>query len=483
MLTGSCGGILSGSALAAILGRRAERGESRGLLRHRRVFVFYSAMPASGVPLAVWLVSRGAADSADLAAGCRSRWSAWHRPWWPAWGQAVAAPLVVTALCQQGAWPEVSWPQRPRRTVDLEIPAGRQAAEPRRIATATVLVVAAVLPVVLVSAVLAGAVPQMPIYTMHPVPEAAAKGDAWDRWWVFLPTGEMVNPDFSSEVASWCAGDCPWPGPGGHYLVGRTMFMAGVSQRDDRLDTPSSQELRIAHFLGGVPAGKGPVLGESHTEGPVVVAADPGGPGYVLGAVLTDYLADENRTSPLATVMLYFCRDEFCVDHTSRELGKVNVGDGLESTSALDIALTPSGAPVVSHFDRSADALTLFMCGDAACSAPRAKELAKPFSERMGHRVDVEVRSDGRPLILYTRVRDIASMLVNCRDVLCDTYQEIVVGAAYPDGGSSLSSLAVDGSDRPQIVLADAGQDRLTYLACSDPTAGPRRPATCSTFR
>ncbi|WP_237106968.1 hypothetical protein [Nonomuraea sp. MG754425] len=235
--------------------------------------------------------------------------------------------------------------------------------------------------------------------------------------------------------------------------MGRTMFMAGVSQRDDRLDTPSSQELRIAQFLGGVPAGKGPVLGESLTEGPVVVAADPGGPGYVLGAVLTDYLADENRTSPLATVMLYFCRDEFCVDHTSRELGKVNVGDGLESTSALDIALTPSGTPVVSHFDRSADALTLFMCGDAACSAPRAKELAKPFSERMG------------------------------RDVLCDMYQEIVVGAAYPDGGSSLSSLAVDGSDRPQIVLADAGQDRLTYLACSDPTAGPRRPATCSTFR
>ena len=183
---------------------------------------------------------------------------------------------------------------------------------------------------------------------------------------------------------------------------------------------------------------------------------------------------------------------------------------GLACHTEPQVAVRSDGRPVVAYRDIAADALALFICGDASCQSGNVHTLVEGapgcpagcLPARDGFpSVSLTLRPDDRPVITYVAngggaapySRDL--WIVSCGDGLCrtgNTYTKIDVSGFEPtppgtcvlfvcQPGTPLpprtvvgtTSLALNASGQPVIAYAarvpDAEDTAVRVLVCSDP--------------
>ena len=158
-----------------------------------------------------------------------------------------------------------------------------------------------------------------------------------------------------------------------------------------------------------------------------------------------------------------------CADILCNSLSRT-VLPGFNSDTRPALALRPNGRPVVyySHVGGS----ELFDCGDADCNTGSPRTVSGSGNST-SNTIELALRGDGRPVLLYTvsNLNDV--YLFDCADGDCSTGTSRLLVDEPNDIGTFLSNFAliVGPGDRPIVMYAlnSSSGPALRYLRCNEP--------------
>ncbi len=133
---------------------------------------------------------------------------------------------------------------------------------------------------------------------------------------------------------------------------------------------------------------------------------------------------------------------------------------GLSQNGSL--ALTSTGAPVISYSDLSNTALKLAVCADATCTSHSSVTL--DIDGNVGRFTSVALTSTDVPIVSYIDSTNSSIKLANCNNTACSspTLKTIdSVGAVGFSPTEYSTSLALTASDTPVISYYDIVNDYI----------------------
>jgi len=160
------------------------------------------------------------------------------------------------------------------------------------------------------------------------------------------------------------------------------------------------------------------------------------------------------------------CSDAACTSGTNiiTTLDGLGLPDVGEYSS---IAIGTDGLGVISYFNRTDDTLRVVKCGDAACAVGNALYLVDDGGgDNVGRYTSITIGADGRPVISYRDVLNMALKVARCGDGACATV-------------ASVTTVDAVGGDVGEYTSITIGSDGLPIVAYYDATGGNLRTAKC----
>jgi hypothetical protein len=131
------------------------------------------------------------------------------------------------------------------------------------------------------------------------------------------------------------------------------------------------------------------------------------------------------------------------------------------------LALTSTGAPVISYFDSTNTALKLAVCADATCTSHSLVTLNDDGI--VGRFTSVALTSADVPIVSYIDYTNSTLKLVICNNTACSSSTLKTIDSVGAVGFSSTeysTSLALTASDRPVISYYDMVNDYIKIAVC-----------------
>jgi hypothetical protein len=157
------------------------------------------------------------------------------------------------------------------------------------------------------------------------------------------------------------------------------------------------------------------------------------------------------------------CSDALCssVSH--------NVVPGFNSDPRPAIAVRPDGRPVIYYSNVGGS--ELYDCANAACSSGNSRTVSGS-GNFTGDVIEMTLRADGRPVLLYTVSNANDVFVFDCADVNCSSGTARLLADEPTASGTFLSSFAiiVGPGDRPIVMYSffSNGGNQLRYVRCND---------------
>lgn len=210
-------------------------------------------------------------------------------------------------------------------------------------------------------------------------------------------------------------------------------------------------------------------------EGLMGVAIDTSGEFPVIASVARP------RESINAVVSLDFCADAECAESTQTTI-PVTWGYGGSNSTSIDVALAPDGrTAVVSLADGESKngliplrVITATADGEST-SVTLAAETSRSSSDDFdfAYGAQLEIGSDGLPVVLYRAKGDSKLWLLSCGDLSCGDSSITTIDP--PSDVQSSPTLAIDSSGRPLIGVVDATAS-VALLSCDDAACTTQTP-------
>jgi hypothetical protein len=132
------------------------------------------------------------------------------------------------------------------------------------------------------------------------------------------------------------------------------------------------------------------------------------------------------------------------------------------------IAIAPDGLPVISYYDRTAEALKVAKCNDAACSGSDETLTTVDNSASVGKFTSIAIAPDGLPVISYYDAEQPSALKVaKCNDAACSSASLTTVDDPANDVGQE-TSIAIAPDGLPVISYYDASAGALKVAKCND---------------
>lgn len=144
-----------------------------------------------------------------------------------------------------------------------------------------------------------------------------------------------------------------------------------------------------------------------------------------------------------------------------------------EKGSSPDIAISPTGLPVVAY--ASPSGLAVAQCTDVFCASPPRTTIVDP-SPSVGS-VSLALHANGAPVLAYQDLADKDLKVAICQDPLCTSPQRQTVDSDGDVGGSA--TVLIPWDSYPIIAYHDATRNDAKVARCSSPLCdGPAQVST-----
>ncbi|GLX06135.1 hypothetical protein [Microbispora sp. NBRC 16548] len=178
-----------------------------------------------------------------------------------------------------------------------------------------------------------------------------------------------------------------------------------------------------------------------------------------------------------ARVTLTRCPDLACVHPRTITVGDLTVAGFVthRKPRALAVAASPDGRPVIAYADLITRKATIAICDTVACGHPATRAFDMPdrssprYDPRRSFddlRLQVAVRSDGRPVIVHNGGGTGDTTIMLCRDPSCSGTPRTVSASELVT--LSAPGLALDPVGRPVLAGYDAADPPVAVLFCRD---------------
>lgn len=197
--------------------------------------------------------------------------------------------------------------------------------------------------------------------------------------------------------------------------------------------------------------------------------------GGVAVASIAPVSADRYPTR--ARVTLTRCPDLACVHPRTITVGDLAVAGFVTNRKprALAVAASPDGRPVIAYADLIKRKVTIAICDTVACEHPATRAFDMPdrssprYDPRRSFgdlRLQVAVRSDGRPVIVHNGGGTGDTTILLCRDPSCSGTPRTVSASELVT--LSAPGLALDPAGRPVLAGYDPADPPVAALFCRD---------------
>jgi hypothetical protein len=160
-------------------------------------------------------------------------------------------------------------------------------------------------------------------------------------------------------------------------------------------------------------------------------------------------------------VKVVVCNNSACTTPTMTSLDTFSTQNG-------SLALTSTGAPVISYYDVWNSALKLAVCADATCTSHSLITLDS--DDDVGRFTSLALTSTDVPIVSYIDYTNSTLKLAICNDTACSSSPTIKTIDVVGDVGTSpteySTSLALTASDTPVISYYDMGNDYIKIATC-----------------
>ncbi len=157
------------------------------------------------------------------------------------------------------------------------------------------------------------------------------------------------------------------------------------------------------------------------------------------------------------------CDDALCSTHTRTSI------PGFNSDPRPAIAVRPDGRPVIYYSNVGGS--ELYDCADASCSSGNSR-MVSGGGNFTGDVIEMTLRADGRPVLLYTVSNANDVFVFDCADINCSSGTSRLLVNEPTGSGTFLVgfSIIVGPGDRPIVMysfFSNTG-NQLRYVRCND---------------
>ena len=160
-------------------------------------------------------------------------------------------------------------------------------------------------------------------------------------------------------------------------------------------------------------------------------------------------------------VKVVVCNNSACTTPTMTSLDTFSTQNG-------SLALTSTGAPVISYYDVWNSALKLAVCADATCTSHSVVTLDSDGD--VGRFTSLALTSTDVPIVSYIDYTNATLKLAICNDTACSSSPTLKTIDSVGDVGTSpteySTSLALTASDTPVISYYDMVNDYIKIATC-----------------
>lgn len=161
------------------------------------------------------------------------------------------------------------------------------------------------------------------------------------------------------------------------------------------------------------------------------------------------------------------CGNVACTTASSTTVDDPPASSAGEFTS---IAIGADGLPVISHFDRTAGALRVTKCGNAACTTASSTAVDDHPTNVVGFFTSIAIGADGLPIVSHWDNTAQALRVTKCGNAACTTgnVSTAVDGPFQYSYASSFTSIAIGNDGLPIISYRDTGAAALRVTKCGN---------------
>jgi hypothetical protein len=173
------------------------------------------------------------------------------------------------------------------------------------------------------------------------------------------------------------------------------------------------------------------------------------------------------------------CNDPACAGG-DESISVVDAPEGVQVGEYTSIAVGADGFPVISYYDRTAGALRVAKCNDAACAgSDEIISIVDDSVNQAGIDTSITIGADGLPIISYyaqTIFTNGFLRTAKCNDLACSGGDEIIQTVDDPASGvvGTYTSIAIGSDGLPVVSYRDHLAGTLKVVHCGTSKCGRR---------